>query len=267
MKTFLRYALSYFVPVGAVLAAWEVVSRTSPKNAFMFSSPLRVIALFIKDIGNGSFLRDFVVTFWEASAGLLLGILCGVVIGLVLLCFRRLGKVAGRYLVLLSSVPIFAIAPMMIVWFGVGFPMKVATVFFSVVFVVICQTYEGGLQVTDAQARFFKSNNASKMDALLKLHFPAAMMWIIQSLKISTNLAVLGAFIGEFIASEEGLGHRVIKSSSLYDVDSVLVGIVGMVLIIVAFSVFVYVVERNKIAVVRFFSLVRMRDGVSHESR
>jgi NitT/TauT family transport system permease protein len=239
------------IPLIVFMTIWEVCTVHSQRNTFLFSRPSKIFNTLVDKISNGELIHHFFITAFEAFAGLLAGVLTGSIIGFILLYFPKASKISKYYVVALSSIPIFAVAPMMIIWFGAGIQMKVAMAFFSTVFIAIFQAYQGGLNVSPQDAAFFKLNGASDKQKFRQLTFPASIDWLIQSLKLNSGLAILGAFIGEFIAADSGLGYIILKASGLYDVAYVLSATVCIVLLTLIFNFMAGLVEKNKLTIVR----------------
>jgi NitT/TauT family transport system permease protein len=239
------------IPFIVFITIWEACTIHSQRNTFLFSRPSKILHTLVDKIANGELVHHFFVTTFEAFAGLFLGLLLGSIIGFLLLYFPKASKISKYYVVALSSIPIFALAPMMIIWFGTGIQMKVAMAFFSTVFIAIFQAYQGGQNVAPQDAAFFELNGASDKQKFWKLTFPASIDWLIQSLKLNSGLAVLGAFIGEFIASDSGLGYIILKASGLYDVSYVLSATICIVLLTLIFNFMAGLVEKNKLKIVR----------------
>lgn len=242
------------IPLVVFLSIWELATINSQRNTFLFSRPSKIISTFFDKIYSGELIYHFIVTAFEAFIGLLLGMLIGSIIGFLLLYFPKVSKISKYYVVALSSIPIFAIAPMMIIWFGTGISMKVAMAFFSTVFIAIFQAYQGGQNISKQDADFFKLNGASDKQRFWKLTFPSSIDWLIQSLKLNSGLAVLGAFIGEFIASDNGLGYIIIKASGLYDVSYVLAATICIIILTLIFNTGATLIEKNKLKIIRKIS-------------
>ncbi|MCC8199275.1 MAG: ABC transporter permease subunit [Tannerellaceae bacterium] len=104
---------------------------------------------------NGELPYHTFTTFYEAFIGLVLGVGIGSLIGFLLLYFPKVSKISNYYLVALSSIPIFALAPMMIIWFGTDVKMKIAIAFFSTVFTAVFQAYKGGQNISKQDKDYF----------------------------------------------------------------------------------------------------------------
>ena len=243
------------IPLVVFLATWEFFTMNSERNTFLFSRPSKVMSTLIDKISTGELIYHFGITAFEAFAGLFLGVLIGSIIGFLLLYFPKVSKISKYYVVALSSIPIFAIAPMMIIWFGTGISMKVAMAFFSTVFTAIFQAYQGGQNVSKQDNDFFKLNGASDKQRFWKLTFPSSIDWLIQSLKLNSGLAVLGAFIGEFIAAESGLGYIIMQASGRYNVSYVLAATICIIILTTIFNFGATLIEKNKLKIIRKISV------------
>lgn len=245
----------YLVPLIVISIIWEISAANSDKVRFLFASPSSIAIKFFEKVMNGELVGHTLITGLEAIVGLSSGVLIGSIIGFTLLYFPKTSKISKPYIVALSSIPIFGIAPMMIVWFGTGLFMKIAMAFFSTVFVAVFQAYQGGQDISQDDLNFFNLHKATNNQKFWKLVFPSSMNWVLQSLKLNSGLAVLGAFIGEFIASEKGLGYIILKASGIYDVPYVLASIICIILLSAFFNFLVSIIEKNKLKIVRALAL------------
>ncbi len=247
----IKQIIPYLLPLILVGLIWEFSAISSDKIKFLFASPSLVLNKFIEKTINGELLIHFGITSFEVFVGLIFGLFVGSCLGFLLLYNPRSSKIATPYVIALASVPIFGIAPMMIIWFGIGIPMKIAMVFFSTVFVAISQAFNGGLSVPKEEIEFFKLNKASNKTKFWNLVFPFSMDWLIQSLKINAGLAILGAFIGEFIASDKGLGYIILKAEGLYDIPYVLAAILYIIILSFSLNYIAESIQKNKITIIR----------------
>jgi NitT/TauT family transport system permease protein len=211
------------------LLLWQAYGSHSQTAAFFFSTPLRTIQTGVQMIGDGSLVSNSIVTASEAAAGFLLGNLFGAGFGVMLWYSELVARIARPYLVALGALPVFAIAPMTILWFGVGIKAKIALAFLSTVFLAAAQAFKGVQEVDPLLVQRFRIFGANRRVLFTRLLLPSAMVWIISSLRLTFSAALLGAFVGEFIASEQGIGHMIIRASGLYDTPRVLVGVIDMV--------------------------------------
>lgn len=233
-----------FIPLVAFLLFWEFVISTTQRNVFLFSSPSRVLKSFFENIGNGVLLNDIFVTGQEAFYGFCLGNIFGGLLGLSLWYSKRVADLTRPYIIAVGAIPIFAIAPMMIIWFGTGMYAKVMMAALSTVIIAITQSYEGARHVDPQFIQLFRSFGATRTQIFSKLIVPSSLVWLFNSLKLNIGFALLGAFIAEFISAEEGLGHRILKAGGTYDVALVLASVICIVLLALFFSGVIYFFEK-----------------------
>lgn len=224
-------AFLYPLPGIVLLVVWYIFTLSDPKRQFIFSSPQKVYEAFVHLVSNGELIRHAGTTIFEALAGFILGTLTGALIGLSFWYSRTVAKIAQPYISALASVPIFAIAPMIIVWFGIGILSKIMLAFLSTVVVAIVQSYQGAMTVEPRILKLMQVLGASRWQVFSIVVVPSSWIWVINAMKLNIGLALLGAFIGEFISSEQGLGYMIVKASGLYDMATVLVGVITLICI------------------------------------
>ncbi len=140
-------------------------------------------------------------------------------------------KMAKPYITLVGSIPIFALAPMLIIWFGVGVEAKIIMAAIGVSLISLVQTFEGINSVAAQHIHYAKMMGASNIQIMTKILLPSARQWLMVGLRINIGVAILGAFIGEFISSQSGLGHYIIAAGQIYDIPGALFGLFNLSLI------------------------------------
>lgn len=233
------------LPLVIFLLLWEYVISTTDHKLFLFSSPSHVYQSLITNVKNGILLNDIFITGQEALYGFIIGNICGAIIGLLLWYSKRVASLTRPYIVAIGAVPIFSIAPMMIMWFGTGMYAKVMMAALSTVIIAITQSYEGARQVDVQQIKLFHSFGATRTQIFSKLIVPSSLVWLFNSLKLNISFALLGAFIAEYISAEEGLGHRIFKAGGTYDVSLVLASVICIILLALLFSGIIYLFEKT----------------------
>jgi NitT/TauT family transport system permease protein len=233
------------IPLTVFLLLWQYVIATTSKKLFLFSSPSLIFHSLIENFKNGILPHDILITGQEALYGFLIGNIIGAAIGLSLWYSKRIAVLTRPYIIAIGAIPIFSIAPMMIIWFGTGMYAKVMLAAISTVIIAITQSYEGASHVDIQQIQLFQSFSASRTQIFTKLIVPSSLVWLFNSLKLNISFAILGAFIGEFISAEEGLGHRIFKAGGTYDVALVLSSVICIVLLALLFSSIIYVFEKT----------------------
>jgi NitT/TauT family transport system permease protein len=229
----IRLFIYRFLPLIVFLALWEYVISPVGKNEFLFSKPSKIFKSLYENIANGILVNDFLITSYETIVGFLLGSFTGVSFGFLLWYSKRVAYISKPYIVALGSIPIFALAPMTIIWFGTGLFAKIMMSALSVFAVAVVQAFNGASNVDEQQITLLKSFGAHRFTIFKKVVLPSSLIWVLSSFKINIGFALLGAFIGEFISAERGLGYRMIKSAGLYNTSLLLAAL--LLLIVLAF--------------------------------
>ena len=233
------------LPLLIFLLIWEFLISPIGKNTFLFSKPSLVFIVLIENIKKMQLVYDFLVTGYEALMGFIIGNIVGVVIGFSLWYSELIAKISKPYIIAIGAIPIFAIAPMTIMWFGTGIFAKIMMAALSTFTIALSQSYLGSQNVDVNQINLLKTFGASKFLIFRKLIIPSSLIWVFSSLKLNIAFALLGAFIGEFISSERGLGYRILKSSSLYDTSLLLAALLCLVLLAFFLNSVVGIFERK----------------------
>lgn len=241
----MKTAFLYPIPALLFLISWQLYSGSDKQRQFFFSSPVLVWDAFVRLVTSGELLNNSMVTIGEALAGFVLGTVCGALIGLVLWYFPIIARVSKPYIGGLASVPIFALAPIIIVWFGIGTLSKIMLAFLSTVAVAIVQSYSGAIKVDPKYLRFMQIVGATRWQLFKTVIFPSSLTWVINAMKLNIGLAILGAFIGEFISAERGLGYMIVRASGVYDMATVFVGVFTLMAIALTGTALVDRLERR----------------------
>jgi NitT/TauT family transport system permease protein len=149
--------------------------------------------------------------------GSLAGLFSGIVVGLLLWWFQSLGEAAKPLVVGLATIPIFAVAPLLVFWFGVGLGGKIVIVALSVVFICLLATYQAACQIEDDYRDVAHAFRASRLEVFLRLVLKGSVLLASPSYRLAVLFGFIGGFIAEIISSSRGLGHFIQRSSGLYD--------------------------------------------------
>ena len=230
--------------LGVLLALWQWATDGAKVNEFLFGSPSAIFGHLVAMFQDGSVWIDARVTGLETLGGFLLGNLLGTVLGLSLWFSRFVSRVVQPFVIALGSVPIVALAPIAIIWFGTGFSSKLAMATLSVVVVALVVAYKGALGVDPDQINLMRSLGASRRQIFRLLVLPASLTDIFAGLKLTVGFALVGAIVGEFMSSAEGLGHAIFKAGSLYAISKVFAALVVTVALALILSAGVSRIER-----------------------
>jgi NitT/TauT family transport system permease protein len=243
------------VPVAAVGVLWQWAGARSPSAHFFFSSPSDVIVAFVTGVRSGSLVLDFLYTSFPTVVGFAVGVTCGTLAGFLILASRTVAVALEWHVLILGSIPIFAIAPMMIVWFGIGLNMKIAMAILSTFFVALSQSFRGGRSIPVELRQLCISNGAGEVTLFRTLVLPMSLDWVFASLRLNASLALLGVFVGEYMASERGLGHSMLQAGALYRVSDVLACALGMILLVVILDRSLAALERRRYRLIQWFAV------------
>jgi NitT/TauT family transport system permease protein len=230
--------------LAGLLAAWEYATSSSKLSAFLFGSPSAIFGFLVQMWNDGSLIRDTYVTGLETVLGFLLGNVIGTVLGLSLWYSRFLARVMQPFIIALGSIPIIALAPIMIIWFGTDLASKVAMATLSVVVVALVTSYKGAMNVDQDQINLMRTLGAAKRHIFTKLVVPSSLGDIFAGFKLTVGFALIGAIIGEFMSSKEGLGHAIFKAGSLYVIPKVFAALVATIALALVLSFIVGRIER-----------------------
>ncbi|MBY5494234.1 ABC transporter permease [Rhizobium leguminosarum] len=224
---------------------WEWGTRTGHISTFLFGSPSQVWELAAARLQNGSLLYGAYLTGLETIIGFLLGSILGTALGLGLWYSRFVARVMSVFILALGSVPVLALGPLIIIWFGVGIESKIILATVSCVIVALLQAYEGAQQVDKDLIKLLKSFGATKFQIFTKVVIPSSYGWVVAAAKLNVGFALIGAVIGEYISSEAGLGNIILIAGANYNIPLVLLGVFSLMVLAFALSLAVGVLERT----------------------
>jgi len=212
------------VLIGAI-ALWELAARTGAIDAFFWSQPSAIYATMKIFFTEGDAWTDIGFTFRSTILGFLIGTVSGSVLGLSFWWSRNYAAIVQPYVICFESIPKLALAPLIVLVFGLGLASKVATATALTVVVSTLTTYAGVKAVDQDGERLFYSLGASRLQVFRKLVIPFCIPWIISVLRVNIGLALTGAVVGEFIASQHGLGRAILYAGQTYDIALVWVAV------------------------------------------
>lgn len=240
----LRITFTQVLVAIVLLGLWELGTVHSKVNAFLFGSPSEIGRDLVVMVRNGSIWTDTYITGVETLAGFALGNVLGVAIGLALWYSRFVSRVVQPFIIALGSIPVIALAPIVIIWFGTGFSSKLAMSTLSVVVVSLIIAYKGATGVDPDQINLMRSLGASRHQIFRHLVVPASLTDIFAGLQLTIGFALVGAIIGEFMSSASGLGHAIFKAGSLYVIAQVFAELVVTCALALVLSAVVSKIER-----------------------
>lgn len=215
----------------SMIALWELMADWI-LDPFFFSSPSRVSVYIFEYVTVGEFFADFVFSFQAALIGYVLGVSLGVFMGFVLATATRVAAVLNPYILAVYGIPRIALAPLFIVWFGIGIQSKIFMAMLMAFFLAFFNTYTGVRQVDPNYVNIARVAGAGRLAINLKVVLPAASPWIIAGLRISIPYALVAALVAEFIASTQGLGFRIALMSQQFNTTGVMGGVIIIMFVV-----------------------------------
>lgn len=206
-------------------AAWEIGVRLGWISAFLVGSPLGIFTIGWKMIVSGELISDTWFTLFEAILGFVIGTIAGSLLGLALWYSVFVARLVEPFIVAINSVPKIALAPIVVLWFGTGLISKVALSVSLTAIVALIAAYQAAKDADVDLQSLLISMGASKHQVFFKAVVPSTLPAMIATFRINIGFGLVGAVVGEFISSQRGLGHLIYTASSLYDLNTVWVGL------------------------------------------
>ena len=185
------------------------------------------------------------MTCAEVLLGALAGLFSGLLVGLLLWWLQSLGRAVQPIVIGLATIPIFAVAPLLVFWFGVGLGGKIVVVALSVVFICLLATYQAACRIEDDYRDVTHAFDAPRSEVFRHLVLKGSILLASSSYRLALLFGFVGAFIAEIISSSQGLGHFIQRSSGLYDVTGILVGLTVFVVCAISLNFFMEWVDES----------------------
>jgi NitT/TauT family transport system permease protein len=232
------------VVVAAMLALWQVLSDTKVIDPFFVSSPSKVGERLWNMTERGLIWNHTWVTLQEALWGYAIGCAAGILIGFVLGHSKFLAAVFMPLLNLANTLPRVALAPLFILWFGIGQESKIILVFTVVVVILVFNTYSGTQTVEPDLVTNARLLGANRLQVLMKITFPWTLPWILAGLRIALAWSIGAAVIGEYIAARAGLGYLIFFYAGTLDQTGLLAGCAALLILSGIFFTLLGIAER-----------------------
>jgi NitT/TauT family transport system permease protein len=200
---------------GGLGLGWQLVEKT------ILARPSLIAADMIDYMRSGLLLRDMRVTLAAAFMGLFFGVIGGVAMGLLFGYWQRLAAVFEPIMVALNSLPRITVAPILILWFGLGMTSKVVLSLFTVFFVIFFNTFMGVRSVDPDLVKVVKVMGGGPRQIARMVIIPSVFSWVFAALRTSVSFALTGAVVGEFVGSSSGLGYRMLLAAGLLHTERV----------------------------------------------
>jgi NitT/TauT family transport system permease protein len=233
-----------FLALGLLLGSWAWLSGRV-LDARFFSDPVTVLRTLVRLTGTSTFLNHMQVTLTEVLAGYGIGAAGGLILAMTIGHVGVLQRVLHPFLVTFYSIPKIALAPLIIMWFGLGILPKIVLAAVFVFFIVFMNTLEGLRTVNRGLLNVARVMGASPWQLLTAISLPTVVPFVLTAMRIAVPEAMIGAVIGEFIAANAGLGYAVLSASNQFNTPAVLAGIIILLVVVLFFDAVVSAAERR----------------------
>jgi NitT/TauT family transport system permease protein len=231
------------VSLAAGIVIWYLLAKLLDLPAFILPGPELVWQRFCQSLGDGQLVPHFLTTLLEVVSGLFIGGFAASILGYLLAKSPALEKLISPYLVASQSIPMVAIAPLLVIWFGPGMFSKVLICSLTVFFPILINTVVGLREVPQDLRDLLRSLQASRMQIFWKLEVPAALPIFLGGLRVGATLSVIGAVVGELVGSDSGLGFLINVGRGQYDTALVFVAVLTLGIMAMAFYGLVLLLE------------------------
>jgi NitT/TauT family transport system permease protein len=230
--------------VAVFLLVWQVLSGPVLDPTFI-SRPSDMYARFVEWLQDGTLLTHTWITLQEIVLGFLIGAVTGALFAFILAALGLLYDILEPIVMALYAIPKVALAPLFIVWFGIGLEMKVLLAAISVFFLVFINTAAGIREVDRGLIDAVRLMGASRLTLIRKVVLPASLGGLITGLKVAVPYALIGAVIGELVASNQGLGFLINDSAARFDIAGVFATVVVLTVLAAVLNVAVGVLSKR----------------------
>lgn len=215
----LGLALRRAASLTLVLLLWEGVSRLGWVDPFYAPPPSAIAGSVAELFVAGDIYQHLEATFGAALLGLGLGLLGGALLGFIAALARPVAELLEPVMAMLNAIPRVILAPLFIIWLGIGLASKVALSFILVVVLTFFAVYNGIRDVDSRLVERVRTLGGGPLVLLREVYVPSVVAWVMGSLKVAVGFAFTGAVVGEFVASSRGLGYLLAFAQSTYNAE------------------------------------------------
>ncbi|MCS7286786.1 MAG: ABC transporter permease [Anaerolineae bacterium] len=244
MKGLSRY-IGVVLSLVTIIALWKAIVWLGRYPSFILPQPEEVAIRFWFVLTDGSLLYHAKITLLEIAAGLSLGLSCAFVLGYFLAKVPFLESYLTPLVVISQSMPVVALAPLLVIWFGFGLASKIAVCALTVFFPVLVGTIVSIRSVEKELYDLMRIFMANRWQVFWLLELPAALPFLMSSLKVGVTLSVIGAVVGEFVAADRGLGFLVNLARGLFDTPLLFVALSSLAIIALVLYLAVAFLEKK----------------------
>jgi NitT/TauT family transport system permease protein len=225
------------VAFAIVLALWEAAGRAGMLNPLYAPSPSSIGRALYELFADGRIWPHLEATFSAALGGLVLGIAAGILLGVLAALVPVVAELLEPVMTLLNAIPRVILAPLFVIWLGIGLSSKVALAFILVAVLIFFTVFSGIRQVDRKLVERITTLGGGRWALVRYVYLPSVAAWVLGNLKVAVGFAFTGACVGEFVAASRGLGYLLSFAQSTYNsalIFALIFLIMAVVLIIFA---------------------------------
>src|SRR5207302_7208637 len=211
---------------------WEAAGRAGRLNPIYLPSPSQIGASLVELFGSGRIWIHIEATFTAALAGLALGIVAGIVLGVLAALVPLIAELLEPVMTLLNAIPRVILAPLFVIWLGIGIASKVALAFILVAVLIFFTVFTGIRQVDRRLVERVVTLGGGRWALVRHVYLPSVAAWVLGSLKVAVGFAFTGACVGEFVAASRGLGYLLSFAQSTYNA-ALMFALIFLILVVV----------------------------------
>jgi NitT/TauT family transport system permease protein len=230
--------------IGGFFLSWEIASGKWIEP-FLISSPSRILVSMIAGFRSGDLIQHSWVTLQEIAIGFPAGVILGIALGYAFGRSQLLAEIFEPIIIALNGIPRTALAPLFIVWLGIGIWSKVGVVFLLTFFLNFFNTYAGMRQMDQEYVDLARLMGAGRWKLTFRVILPAISPYMFTGIRTSIPFSVIGAIVGEFVAATEGVGFFIRQAAGLFRTADVFVGIIVLMLMVIAMDKVAELIERR----------------------
>ena len=228
-----------------VLGSWEYCSAFRLIDPFFFSRPSDIVARLTHWIVTGFVWSHLVATLTETLLSFFIGACLGILLGFLLAVVPSAARILEPYIRIANALPRVVLAPIFLLWFGLGIWSKVALGVTVVFFIVFFNTFRGIREVDPILIDNARMLGASKGQLVRHVLIPSALTWLFSSLHISVGMAIVGVVVGEYLGASRGIGYLIAQAEGVFDTTGMFAGTALLAIAVLGIGAIVSCVERR----------------------
>lgn len=228
----------------ALLAIWEYGARVKWFNPHFSSFPSEIFAALGEMARNGDLIQHVPITLTEAVVGFICGTVVGGIVGFIFGWFEKVAELLDPFIIAIYSLPKVALAPLFILWFGIGIQAKIILTATIVFFLVFFNTYAGVRDASRELMDIVRLMGARTPEVVRRVVLPSALTAIFVGLRVSVPYALIGAVVGEMMASNRGVGFLLTRATGQFDTAGAFAALFILIVISATFNAIIVALEK-----------------------